>query len=94
MEGPARPRRLLVEQVGRPGPASPAAIELGREGIRVNTVHPGGIDTPMTRFPGEEPNDAAFAKNLPMRRLGTVDDVARWCSFLASDEASYVTGAE
>jgi len=72
-----------------------AAIELGRRGIRVNTVHPGGIDTPMTRFGGEAANDqAAFYRNLPIRRVGTVDDVAPVVLFLASDEAGYVTGAE
>lgn len=72
-----------------------AAIELGRKGIRVNTVHPGGIDTPMTRFGGDVPNDsAAFYQNLPIKRVGTVDDVAPVVLFLASDEAGYVTGAE
>lgn len=72
-----------------------AAIELGRRGIRVNTVHPGGIDTPMTRFGGEAADDtAAFYQNLPIKRVGTVDDVAPVVLFLASDEAGYVTGAE
>jgi 3alpha(or 20beta)-hydroxysteroid dehydrogenase len=72
-----------------------AAIELGRQGIRVNTVHPGGIDTPMTRFGGDVSNeDAAFYQNLPIKRVGTVDDVAPVVLFLCSDEAGYVTGAE
>ena len=72
-----------------------AAIELGRRGIRVNTVHPGGIDTPMTRFGGDVSNeDAAFYQNLPIKRVGTVDDVAPVVLFLCSDEAGYVTGAE
>lgn len=72
-----------------------AAIELGRRGIRVNTVHPGGIDTPMTRFGGDVANDdAAFYQNLPIKRVGTVDDVAPVVLFLCSDEAGYVTGAE
>jgi 3alpha(or 20beta)-hydroxysteroid dehydrogenase len=72
-----------------------AAIELGRKGIRVNTVHPGGIDTPMTRFGGEVNNeDAAFFQNLPIKRVGTVDDVAPVVLFLCSDEAGYVTGSE
>lgn len=71
------------------------AIELGRKGIRVNTVHPGGIDTPMTRFGGDVANDdAAFYQNLPIKRVGTVDDVAPVVLFLCSDEAGYVTGAE
>lgn len=71
------------------------AIELGRKGIRVNTVHPGGIDTPMTRFGAEEANTAAaFYDNLPIKRIGTVHDVAPVVLFLCSDEAGYVTGAE
>ncbi len=71
-----------------------AAIELGRKGIRVNTVHPGGIDTPMTRFEGSDNSTAVFYQNLPIRRQGTVDDVAPVVLFLASDEAGYVTGSE
>jgi 3alpha(or 20beta)-hydroxysteroid dehydrogenase len=71
-----------------------AAIELGRHDIRVNTVHPGGIDTPMTRFEGVDQTKAPFYKYLPLKRIGTVDDVAPVVLFLASDEARYVTGAE
>lgn len=72
-----------------------AAIELGRRGIRVNTVHPGGIDTPMTRFgDADAATTSAFYQNLPIKRQGTVDDVAPVVLFLASDEAGYVTGAE
>ncbi len=71
-----------------------SAIELGRRNIRVNTVHPGGIDTPMTRFEGGNNETAAFYQNLPIKRQGTVDDVAPVVLFLASDEAGYVTGSE
>jgi len=71
-----------------------AAIELGRKGIRVNTVHPGGIDTPMTRFEGADTSSAAFYQNLPIKRVGTVADVAPVVLFLCSDEAGYVTGSE
>jgi 3alpha(or 20beta)-hydroxysteroid dehydrogenase len=72
-----------------------AAVELGPRGIRVNSVHPGGIDTPMTRF-GGTPGDqlAPFYRRLPLRRVGTVHDVANLVVFLASDESSYCTGAE
>ena len=76
------------------GLSKSAAMELGRRGIRVNSLHPGGIDTPMTRMPGQEPDDTTFAKSLPLRRFGLADEVANVATFLASDEASYVTGAE
>ena len=68
-----------------------AAIDLGRKGIRVNSVHPGGIDTPMIAGTSGE---APYYKRLPVARMGTSDEVANVVLFLASDEASYVTGAE
>jgi 3alpha(or 20beta)-hydroxysteroid dehydrogenase len=68
-----------------------AAIDLGHKGIRVNSVHPGGIDTPMIAGTA---SDAPFYKRLPVSRIGTADDVARAVLFLASDESSYTTGAE
>ena len=76
------------------GLSKTAAMDLGKRGIRVNSVHPGGIDTPMTRIPGHDPNETTFAKQLPLRRFGFADEVANVVTFLASDEASYVTGAE
>jgi 3alpha(or 20beta)-hydroxysteroid dehydrogenase len=68
-----------------------AAQELGPVGIRVNSVHPGGIDTPMIAGTG---GDAPYYKRLPVARMGTSDEVANAVLFLASDEASYITGAE
>jgi 3alpha(or 20beta)-hydroxysteroid dehydrogenase len=68
-----------------------AAIDLGRKGIRVNSVHPGGIDTPMIAGTGD---DAPFYRRLPVPRMGEAEEVARAVLFLASDEASYTTGAE
>ncbi|MSO86774.1 MAG: glucose 1-dehydrogenase [Acidimicrobiia bacterium] len=76
------------------GLSKTAAMDLGKRGIRVNSLHPGGVDTPMTRLPGQEPNETLFAKSLPMGRFGHVDEIAKVVVFLASDEASYVTGAE
>jgi 3alpha(or 20beta)-hydroxysteroid dehydrogenase len=67
-----------------------AAIDLGPLGIRVNSVHPGPVDTPMM---GDHVNSPSF-KAQPVPRVGTVDEVAGLVLFLASDESSYITGAE
>ena len=72
-----------------------AAIELGRHGIRVNSVHPGGIDTPMgnpTGMPLDEMNQ--FYAHHAIPRVGRPEEVAYMALFLASDEASYCSGAE
>lgn len=72
-----------------------AAIDYARAGIRVNSVHPGGVDTPMTRNPdGTSTDDSAYNMKLPIKRHATVDEIASMVLFLASDEASYCTGAE
>jgi len=76
------------------GLSKAGALELGKHGIRVNSVHPGGVDTPMTRMEGYDPNEAPWAKALPLGRMGNPDEIAAVVTFLASDEASYVTGAE
>ena len=72
-----------------------AAIEVGHDGIRVNSVHPGSIDTPMTRAPEFDGVDkVAYHSHLPVPRMGEVEDVANMVLFLASDESAYCTGAE
>jgi 3alpha(or 20beta)-hydroxysteroid dehydrogenase len=73
------------------GLSKTAAIDLGHKGIRVNSVHPGGIDTPMVAGMS---SDAPFYKRLPVPRMGSADEVAAAVLFLASDEAAYVSGAE
>ena len=75
------------------GLSKTAALDLGKRGIRVNSLHPGGIDTPMTNL-GADAAESPFARSLPIPRMGHVDEVANVVTFLASDEASYVTGAE
>ncbi len=68
-----------------------AALELGPAGIRVNSVHPGPIATPMVPYlttgPGSFPT-------LPLERTGLPEEVAELVAFLASDAAAYITGAE
>ena len=72
-----------------------AAMELGHHGIRVNSVHPGGIDTEMTRLPEWENVDKDLVYgSQPIPRIGQPEEVARLMVFLASDDSSYCTGAE
>ncbi|MDB5972774.1 MAG: glucose 1-dehydrogenase [Hydrocarboniphaga sp.] len=72
-----------------------AAMELGHRGLRVNSVHPGGIDTAMTNPNGvaREVLDPHYTM-VPMQRTGAPEEVAAATLFLASDEASYINGAE
>ena len=71
------------------------AVQFGRDGIRANSVHPGLM--PPMRTSGATADPAVRAKMLqgvPLRRAGEVEEVANAILFLASDEASYITGAE
>jgi NAD(P)-dependent dehydrogenase (short-subunit alcohol dehydrogenase family) len=70
-----------------------AAIEYAKEQIRINSVHPGGVDTVMLDVLNREGKQAATQAH-PLGRLATADDVAYGVLYLASDEASFVTGAE
>jgi NAD(P)-dependent dehydrogenase (short-subunit alcohol dehydrogenase family) len=71
------------------------ALELAPNGITVNTIPPGFIDTPMVRR-AEDKGDLAdvdlIAKQTPVRRAGTPEDIAAACVFLCSEEAGYITG--
>lgn len=70
-----------------------AALSHAGDGIRVNSVHPGFIDTPLTQAQAEELNAAVIA-STPMGRPGRPREVAYGALFLASDEASFVTGTQ
>jgi 3alpha(or 20beta)-hydroxysteroid dehydrogenase len=72
------------------GMTKSAAQELGPFGVRVNSIHPGIIDTPMLEG---HPLDA-LTVNTPLARVAHADEVARLALWLASDENSYATGAE
>ena len=71
------------------------AIQHASENIRCNSVHPGFIQTPMTEvsFSDEEHRERLIA-NTPLGRVGVPEDIAKGVLYLASDESSYVTGAE
>jgi NAD(P)-dependent dehydrogenase (short-subunit alcohol dehydrogenase family) len=72
-----------------------AAVEFIADNIRVNTVHPGGVDTPMNRYLTE---NAEVLENvnamIPIRRMAQPEEIARAILFLASDDASYIIGAD
>lgn len=70
-----------------------AALTYVDNGIRVNSIHPGFIDTPLTQAQDADLNADVIAAT-PMKRAGTPAEIAYGCLFLASDESSYITGIE
>lgn len=89
--GNAGQANYAAAKAGMMGFSRSLAREVGSRGITVNVVAPGFIDTDMTR----ELNDAqreAMLKDIPLNRLGEVEDIAAIVSFLASAEAGYITG--
>ncbi len=68
------------------------AGELAPGGVTVNCIAPGRIESPMQKVAGEEAT-REYLKRIPVGRLGTAADVAAMVAFLASDEASFITGA-
>ncbi len=82
------------------GMTKAAALELGCVGIRVNSIHPGGVDTPMTRpenvdgLVSDTTSLGDIYANLPIPRVGRAEEVAKLALFLTSDDSSYSTGSE
>jgi NAD(P)-dependent dehydrogenase (short-subunit alcohol dehydrogenase family) len=71
-----------------------AALEVAESGVRVNVVAPGPIETAMlNRFTGSAEKKAALVAGVPMKRAGAPDEIAHTIMFLASDQASFITGA-
>jgi 3alpha(or 20beta)-hydroxysteroid dehydrogenase len=71
-----------------------AALELGPRNIRVNSIHPGGVDTPMLRGSESAKRINYEPKNLALGRVAQPEEVARLALFLACDDSSYCTGSE
>jgi 3alpha(or 20beta)-hydroxysteroid dehydrogenase len=71
-----------------------AAMELASSGVRVNSIHPGIIDTPMFEEIAGLGVGEALTSRIPIGRIAEADDVAKLALFLASDESGYCTGAE
>jgi 3-oxoacyl-[acyl-carrier protein] reductase len=89
--GNAGQANYAASKAGLIGFAKAVALEVGSRGITVNVVAPGLTDTDMTRAITESAR-VEWAAKIPLRRLGTPDDVAWAVCFLASDEAAYITG--
>ena len=91
VHGNAGQANYAASKAGLIALAKSIAQEMGPKGIRANAIAPGFIDTAMTQALSDEVRKEWAAK-IPLRRGGTVDDIAACATFLASDMSSYISG--
>jgi 3alpha(or 20beta)-hydroxysteroid dehydrogenase len=89
LAGSANMHAYVAAKFGLRGITKSAAVELARYNIRVNSIHPGLVHTPLSEGVTEE-----FMAPIPMRRGASPAEIAAFVVFLVSDESSYATGAE
>jgi 2-hydroxycyclohexanecarboxyl-CoA dehydrogenase len=94
--GAWRMAHYVASKAGVVGLTKALALDLARDGITVNTITPGMIDTPMLRRAAAGGDiskiEKLAASRIPVGRTGTPEEIAATCAFLASDEASFITG--
>ncbi len=83
----------VASKWGLRGLTKSAAIEFGKSGVRVNSLHPGGVDTPMANPSGGDLDPTPYL-GQPIPRIGRPEEIAQLALFLASDESSFSTGSE
>ena len=91
LSGNAGQVNYSASKAGIIGITKSAAKELSSRGITVNAVAPGYVDTDMTKVPSDNIRNEIL-KNIPLQRMGNVEDISNCVAFLASEDASYITG--
>lgn len=91
LSGNAGQVNYSASKAGIIGITKSAAKELSSRGITVNAVAPGYVDTDMTKVLSDNIRNEIL-KNIPLQRMGNVEDISNCVAFLASEDASYITG--
>ena len=91
VKGNAGQSNYSASKAGINGFTKSIALELGSRNIRCNAIAPGFIETDMTSQ-GDGKLLESWIESIPLKRAGNVNDIANLCTYLASDEASYITG--